>query len=95
MTALWIALAGLAGVGLTAFGAWWSVRHKSSGKVATTEAETLWAESQAIRRELRDEANNLRNRVTALEDETRKCHADAAQLRAKVAILERQVGLGQ
>lgn len=41
-------------------------RRKGSGRIETSEAADLWAESQAMRRELRDEVKDLRAQIKDL-----------------------------
>lgn len=61
-----------------------AVRRKTSGNVGTSEASDLWAESQAMRRELRDEASELRREVATLRTE-------AVDLRATMTTLLNQI----
>lgn len=67
------ALVGIAGVVATLAGilsTYLLTRRKMSGRIATSEASTLWSEGQAMRKELRDEAAQLRAEVATLRRET-------------------------
>jgi predicted metal-dependent hydrolase len=66
-TAAWVALAGVLGAALAAFGTWAAVRRQRSGRVDTSEAKDLWDESKAIREELRAESSSLRLRLADAE----------------------------
>lgn len=54
---------------IAAVGAYAVAKRTTSGDIDTSDAATLWAESQAIRKELRDEVNSLREEVTKLRKE--------------------------
>lgn len=67
---------------IAAAGAYLGVRRKSSGRIGTSEASDLWAESQAIRRELRDEVALVRKQ--ALDADT-ECKRQIDELRRQIA----------
>jgi hypothetical protein len=46
---------------IAAVGGYLSARRQRSGRISTTEAATLWAESDRMRHELRDEVIALRH----------------------------------
>lgn len=83
-TGLLVLLVGIIPAVLTALVTWAVAKRSRSGKVATTEAETLWAESQAMRLE-------LRNEVAALRAENLDLRAEVRNLRAEILVLRRQV----
>lgn len=64
-----------------------AVRRKTSGNVATSEASDLWAESQAMRRELRDEATELRREVATLRSEATELRSTMANLLSEISHL--------
>lgn len=82
---------GLVGALAAAVGAWAVAKRQRSGKIDTTEAETLWAEGQAMRKELREENLALRAEILALRAEVTAWRVEAVALRAKVDLLSRQV----
>jgi hypothetical protein len=87
---------GTLGALLSALGAVAVTRRQRSGKIDTTEAETLWAEGQAMRRELRDEAIALRAEVVALRVESVAMRTESAAMRAELVVLrEESVSLRQ
>ncbi len=67
-------------------------RRQRSGRIDTTEAETLWAESQAMRTELRNEAETCRGEVSALRTEMVAVRAEASVMREEMVTL-RQEGI--
>lgn len=78
------ALEALAGVALTGLLGYLGVRRVGSGKIGTSEAKDLWAESQSMRRELRDEVSSLRIQLG-------EAHKEADRLRNRVIELEGKV----
>lgn len=76
---------GLVGTALTQLVIWLVARRSKSGRIDTSEAATLWAESQAIRGELRAEVAELRKENEVLRREN-------ADLKAEVAAIRRQIG---
>jgi predicted nuclease with TOPRIM domain len=79
--------------------AWLIARRTSSGRVDTTEAATLWAESKQMRSELRDEITVLRaglaemqSELAALRTETAECRAESASLRKEIMSLRKRLG---
>lgn len=65
--------------------AYMAARRRSSGRVDTSDAKDLWAESNAMRRELREE-------VIALRGQLASAHAEADRLRDRVGELETKLG---
>lgn len=61
---------------------WFGIRRGTSGRVQTTNAETLWEAAEQIRGELRTEVLSLRSEVGPLR-------VEVAGLREKVSILTR------
>lgn len=88
---LTILLALITGVGVpaTALVTYLVARRQTSGQIATSDAATLWAESQAMRRELRTEVVDLRTRVRSQDDEIRILRGEIRTLRVRLASLER------
>lgn len=74
---VWVSLVATCGA-LTAAGVTWAIaRRSASGSIATSDAATLWAAAEEIRRNLRDEVDRQRK--------------DNAELRERIAVLEDQV----
>lgn len=69
-----------------------NTKRQYSGKIGTTEAETLWAESQAMRKELRDESDNCREEVASLRGEMVGVRAEGTAMREELVAL-RQEGI--
>lgn len=78
------ALLGFAGVAIGTLCTWLVARRERSGRIATTEAETLWAEATKMREELREQ-------VQMNADAHARCEADLTVQRLAVAELERRV----
>lgn len=62
---------------------WMVARRRSSGKINTTEAETLWLEGQSMRADLRAEIVSLRDEVSSLRVELSSLRAEASILRTE------------
>jgi len=65
-SALLVALASSAGLGLGALGAWLTSRRSASGRIGTSEAGVLWQQSQAMYAALtadRDRAAGQRDKL--------------------------------
>jgi len=72
---------------ISAGSAYLIARRTTRGTVDTSEAATLWAESQAMRRELREEVVQLRAEAATLRQEISELHGDVAGLKAEVVEL--------
>lgn len=72
---------------MSAFVTYLGVRRKTSGSVDTSEASALWAESQSMRRELRDEAVELRAEVATLRREGEELRGSMATLQMEITQL--------
>lgn len=75
----------------TALGSYIVIRRKSSGKIATSDASDLWAESQSIRKELRDRVAVLEAKIVELETAREKDRQQIADLRAEVNVLNARI----
>lgn len=91
-------LVGAAAAVITGLVSYLIVRRTNSGNIDTSDAAVLWAESQAMRKELRDEVVSLRTEVTSLKRDLQKAekdneisHAKITKLIARVKQLERHV----
>lgn len=78
---------GVLGAALSALAAYAIAKRQRSGKIDTTEAETLWAEGQAMRQELRAETVTLREEVLALRTEAVAARNESSSLRVELATL--------
>lgn len=92
----------LGGGALTAFVAWRVSKRQHSGSVDTSEAASLWAESQAMRQELRAEViasrgelsslrvelAEVRTQLLAVRAEADHYREEAASLKARITALE-------
>jgi len=65
------------------------VRRRHSGNIRTSEAETLWAESRAIRREQSKQLDVLYRRVEKLEEEKTQCQEQVESLQTQVDSLRK------
>jgi uncharacterized protein HemX len=89
---------GVLGAALTAIGIVYTVKRVNSGKIDTSEAAQLWAESNAMRKELRDEtvalrSQNLENtkRIEDLQVKFVTAQEEAAECQRNATILQRQI----
>ena len=60
-------------------------RRNNSGTIDTSDAATLWAESQAMRKELRDEVVSLRTELAAVKKELIKANRENQISHSKIA----------
>jgi septal ring factor EnvC (AmiA/AmiB activator) len=91
-------LAVIIGALITAALTYYGVRRNSSGDIDTSDAATLWAESQAMRKELRDEVVSLRKELgdvktdlVRAERDNEISHQKILKLIGRVKQLESQV----
>lgn len=69
-------IAGLAGAAASVL----ITRHKSSGKIGTSDAEALWVEGAQMRKELRAEIVTLRSDLSILQADLAAARLQMAQL---------------
>lgn len=87
-SAVLIAVIVTLGGGITGLISYRIARRRSSGQIVTSDAETLWKESQEMRRELRDQVLALRGEVAELRTEIRSMRVVIEQLRSRLATYE-------
>lgn len=101
-TEIIVALIVLVGGALTVLGNYLVSRRqakteerKTSGSISTTEAATLWAESNALRKEYRERAESLEkqleevnNKLQSVMDELGKLRINSATMIEKIAELK-------
>jgi predicted nuclease with TOPRIM domain len=87
------ALIGLAAAIGAALLTYLGVVRRTSGKIATTEASQLWAESAAIRESFREENEVLRQRIDRLEAMVDQLNGDNRALRQLNSQLAERVRL--
>lgn len=75
-----------------ALGTYMAMKRKNSGLIETSEAASLWIESTAIRKELRDENTTLRERVRNLEQDMSKRDEEIRKLNERITELEGRHG---
>ena len=68
-------------------GAFLADKRLKSGRIESSEAQELWAESGKIRSYLQDELKGLRTRLAELEDENQQLRTELAGLRIENAEL--------
>lgn len=93
--AVWVALLAFVGVVFTALGGYFIAKRVNSGSIDTSAAADLWQESQAMRKELRDETVDLRGQLDALRSdfaaaatERDSCKRETEALKVKMAKME-------
>lgn len=88
MTPELVPLLGALGVFLTAAVTWLVARRKTSGTVATSEAEEIWTANRELRDMLLSEARERTAENKVLRVENERCRAESAVLRARIITLE-------
>lgn len=81
---------GVVGAGLSALAAYAIAKRQRSGKIDTTEAETLWAEGQSMRQELRAETIELRQEIVALRAEAVAARNESSSMRVELSALREE-----
>lgn len=81
-------IAAILGPLIAAIGGYMIAKRTTSGSIDTTDAATLWKESQAMRQELRDEVVALRKKADTNELEIVALKKENAELKKRVATLE-------
>jgi hypothetical protein len=72
---------------VTALGTYAVARRKSSGSIKTTEAETLWKESSAMRAELRAELEAQEGELKLQRDHNRVLQAEVQSLQSSKSLV--------
>lgn len=85
---MWVAFLGLLGAAISAGVGVYVAKRQRSGRIDTTEAQTLWTEGTNMRKELRDELIAVRAENTLLRDEQKALRAEVVGLREKTAAME-------
>ena len=86
-----IALVSLVGVLVTAAFTYFSARRKTSGTIDTTEAETLWAQSNFLLERYKADLENTRTQVIALETKVVTLQTVIKTLEAKATAVARKL----
>jgi uncharacterized protein (DUF3084 family) len=93
ITELWGTVGIILVATIGALSTWLVTKRKASGSVVTSEAETLWSQSQEMRDELRNEVVALRKRIETVEAEAAAkqseiitLHKDAVLMAAELAV---------
>jgi len=89
------ALLGVAGVGVTAIVTYVVARRTTSGRVETSEAATLWAASEQMRKELRDELVAARAQVIELLRQNESLHRQITELLEEIDRLQKRLAAYQ
>jgi chromosome segregation ATPase len=89
------AVAGLLGAAIAALGAYITASRRLSGRVAQSEASSLWEESASIRHDYREQINADRERISRLEDRVGKAEARNTELGRENVELARQLAAAE
>lgn len=85
------AILGFLGVVFGGIVTWAVARRSKSGKIATSEAETLWTEAREMRGELRLQAQESRAAHDLCEAKLTTANLAIAELNSQVTALQRRV----
>lgn len=89
------ALAGLLGAAIAALGAYITANRRLSGRVAQSEASSLWEESASIRHDYREQINADRERIARLEERVASAEHRNTELAEKNLELARQLAAAE
>ena len=78
---------GLAGVFITGIVSYFIARRKNSGNISTSDAASLWAESNALRQEYRNRAETLEAQLVEVNSKLQTLMAELTKLRADSGIM--------
>lgn len=78
------AVVAVVGAGIAAMVTYLVARRTSSGRIGTSDAATLWAESQAMRAELRGEVVSLRAEIFSMSKEIHELKEEIRELRRRL-----------
>ena len=87
LTVLAPALAAIVTAGGSSVVTYLAMRRGKSGQIKTTEANVLWTEAGAIRRELREQVQQLEAHISQNEVDIAKLRAENAELKHEVLTL--------
>jgi chromosome segregation ATPase len=101
----WATILPIVGIALTPLIAWLTVKRRNSGRIATSDASTLWAEADRMRLsykadaeasrsetiQLRGEVVNLRNEAERLRNAIGTWRDESEGLRTEVVALRAEV----
>jgi chromosome segregation ATPase len=83
--AIWLTfLGGIIIAAITALGTWLVAKRGKSGTVVTSEAETLWAQAQEMRTELRAEVTRCAEKLKVLDEENTRLRQGLIQAEEKI-----------
>ena len=82
---LWLAVVGMLGAAISPFLTYYITKRKSSGKISTTEADTLWAQAQELLTRYKQDIQDLRSEVAASRVEMEALRTELAELRREAA----------
>lgn len=85
VNASWVqALIAAGATAVAAFGAWLIARHRNSGSIETSDAATLWKESNAMRKEAIEGWKQCRTAAELLRVELAAALVEMAKLRQQL-----------
>lgn len=76
--------------GISAIVTYAAMRRSKSGRINSSEADVLWTESSAIRRELREQVQALEKHIQANEVEIAGLRSENAALKHEVLMLRQE-----
>lgn len=84
------ALAAIVTAGAASVVTYFTVRRSKSGRINSSEADVLWEESTSIRRELREQVQQLERHISLNEVEIQKLRTENAELKHEVLVLRQE-----
>lgn len=88
MDAILAAIGGALGTGLISY---LVVRRKNSGSISTSDAADLWAESNALRKDYRDRANQLEEQLEDVNNKLQTVMGELTKLKANSSTMIRKI----
>lgn len=77
----------LVGICISSVVTWLIARRSTSGSISTSDAASLWAESNALRKEYRDRAEQLEAQLQEVNDKLQTMTDELSKLRANSDVM--------
>jgi peptidoglycan hydrolase CwlO-like protein len=81
----------LVGIAVSSFVTWAIAKRSTSGSISTSDAASLWAESNALRKEYRDRAETLEKQLEEVNSKLQTMTDELTKLRGSSTIMVKKI----
>lgn len=81
----------LVGVATSSFVTWLIAKRSTSGSISTSDAASLWAESNKLRKEYRDRAETLEKQLEEVNDKLQAMTEELTKLRVNSDVMVEKI----